>query len=203
MAFPDYFSRIPAITLRDPLAEVLGAAEGGLIEYRFADAVRLAGHACPTVAGAWLIGTGGLQALYGEETPVRGNIRVDFGEAQESGVSGVIGSVLTLLTGAAGSGGFAGLGGQHRRRGLLHFGVSGVAQVRLTRLDNHRQVACRVSLGAAPADPQTGELLGQILAGVADPAQARLFASLWQARVEQILLDPAIRPQLLEISPLN
>lgn len=200
MAFPDYFSRIPAITLRDPLAELLGAAEGGVIEYRFADAVKLAGHACPTVAGAWLIGAGGLQALYGDEMPVRGNIRVDFGEAQESGVAGVIGSVLTLLTGAAGSGGFAGLGGLHRRRGLLHFGVAGVAQVRLRRLDNGRQVDCRVNLGAAPANPATGELLGRILSGVADAAQTRLFAELWQARVEQILLDLALRPQLLEVS---
>ena len=32
MAFPEFFSRIPTITLRDPLAELLGTAEGGLIE---------------------------------------------------------------------------------------------------------------------------------------------------------------------------
>lgn len=31
----------------DPLAEFLGAAEGGLIEYGYADAVKLAGHSCP------------------------------------------------------------------------------------------------------------------------------------------------------------
>ena len=53
MAFPEFFARVPAVTLRDPLAELLGAAEGGLIEYRFADAVKLTGHSCPTVAGAW------------------------------------------------------------------------------------------------------------------------------------------------------
>ena len=41
MAFPEFFARVPAVTLRDPLAELLGAAEGGLIEYRFADAVKL------------------------------------------------------------------------------------------------------------------------------------------------------------------
>jgi len=34
--------------LRDPLAELLGAAEGGIVEYRYADAVKLAGHSCPT-----------------------------------------------------------------------------------------------------------------------------------------------------------
>jgi hypothetical protein len=37
----------------DPLAEVLGAGERGLIEYRHLDAVKLAGHSCPTAAGAW------------------------------------------------------------------------------------------------------------------------------------------------------
>lgn len=200
MAFPDYFSRIPPITLYDPLAELLGAAEGGLIEYCFADAVKLAGHACPTVAGAWLAGCGGLQALYDDAMPERGKIRVDFGEALESGVAGVIGSVLGLLTGAAGSGGFAGLGGRHRRRGLLHFGVAGVGHLRLTRLDNGRQVDCRVDLSAVPAHPLTGELLGSILTGQADAAQRQLFARLWQARVEQILLDTTLRPRLLTLS---
>mgnify|MGYP003492414693 FL=1 len=40
--------------MRDPLAELLGAAEGGRLEYTYADAVKLTGHSCPTVAGAWL-----------------------------------------------------------------------------------------------------------------------------------------------------
>jgi hypothetical protein len=35
MTFPDFFAQIPPITLRDPLAELLGAAEDGLIEYHF------------------------------------------------------------------------------------------------------------------------------------------------------------------------
>ena len=74
MAFPAFFADIPPITLRDPLAELLGAAENGLIEYHFADAVKLAGHSCPTVAGAWLMTVRALRALYGDETPVRGNI---------------------------------------------------------------------------------------------------------------------------------
>ena len=40
--------------MRDPLAEFLGAADGGRLEYTYADAVKLTGHSCPTVAGAWL-----------------------------------------------------------------------------------------------------------------------------------------------------
>ncbi|MGB9194890.1 MAG: hypothetical protein WCB88_13250, partial [Azonexus sp.] len=88
MAFPEFFARIPAVTLRDPLAELLGAAEGGLIEYRFADAVKLAGHSCPTVAGAWLMTVRALRALYGAGIPLRGNIKVALRDELESGVSG-------------------------------------------------------------------------------------------------------------------
>ncbi|MGB8299470.1 MAG: hypothetical protein WCE67_00325, partial [Azonexus sp.] len=160
MAFPEFFARIPAVTLRDPLAELLGAAEGGLIEYRFADAVRLAGHSCPTVAGAWLMTVRALRALYGAGIPLRGNIKVALRDELESGVSGVIASVAGLLTGAAGSGGFKGLGGRHSRRNLLQFGVNGVDGMVFTRLDTNVAVDCTLRLEMVPADPRLGNLLG-------------------------------------------
>ena len=40
--FPDFFAAVPRLAVRDPLAEFLGAAEGGVLEYGYADAVRLA-----------------------------------------------------------------------------------------------------------------------------------------------------------------
>ena len=55
MKTPDFFDKVPPIVIADPLAEFLGATEGGLLEYRYVDAVKLAGHSCPTVAGAWLM----------------------------------------------------------------------------------------------------------------------------------------------------
>ena len=168
MAFPEFFARIPAVTLRDPLAELLGAAEGGLIEYSFADAVRLAGHSCPTVAGAWLMTVRALRALYGAGIPLRGNIKVALRDELESGVSGVIASVAGLLTGAAGSGGFTGLGGRHSRRNVLQFGVTGVDGMVFTRLDTNVAVDCTLRLEMVPADPRLGNLLGTILDGVAD-----------------------------------
>jgi hypothetical protein len=58
-AFPDFFSDAPRIAVRDPLAEFLGAADGGVIEYRYADVVKLAGHSCPTVASAFLMARSG------------------------------------------------------------------------------------------------------------------------------------------------
>jgi len=65
MQFPDFFASAPVIRMHDPLAEFLGAAKDGIIEYRYADAVRFAGHSCPTVASAFLMTRAALAALYG------------------------------------------------------------------------------------------------------------------------------------------
>ena len=202
MAFPEFFARIPAITLRDPLAELLGAAEGGLIEYRFADAVKLAGHSCPTVAGAWLMTARALRALYGDEIPVRGDLRVALGETPDSGVAGVIASIAGLLTGAAGDGGFKGLGGRYGRRNLLRFGVAGVGGLAFTRLDTNVAVDCILRLEMVPADPRLGGLLGAILQGTADTGNTQMFGELWQDRVRRILIDHADDPEIVQLRPL-
>jgi hypothetical protein len=82
----------------------LGAAEGGLIEYSYLDAVKLAGHSCPTVASAFWLTRQALLALYGDTLPERGGLRVEFSAAAEDGVSGVMANVVSLITGAAGEG---------------------------------------------------------------------------------------------------
>ena len=51
--FPAFFDQVPRLVVRDPLADFLGAAEGGVLDYGYADAVRMAGHSCPTVASAY------------------------------------------------------------------------------------------------------------------------------------------------------
>ena len=76
MTTPDFFNDVTPIIVRDPLSEVLGAASNGLIDYTYRDVVKLAGHSCPTVAGAFLMVQEGLKSLYGDETPVRGEIKV-------------------------------------------------------------------------------------------------------------------------------
>ena len=78
MRTPAFFEAVPAIVVPDPLAELLGAAEGGVIEYRYVDAVKLAGHSCPTVAGAWLMTRAALARLYPGAMPRRGEIRVEL-----------------------------------------------------------------------------------------------------------------------------
>ncbi|PKO38536.1 MAG: hypothetical protein CVU33_08265 [Betaproteobacteria bacterium HGW-Betaproteobacteria-6] len=203
MAFPEFFARVPTITLRDPLAELLGAAAGGLIEYRFADAVRLAGHSCPTVAGAWLTSVHALRALYGDAIPVRGNIAVALHESIDTGVAGVIASIATLLTGAAGDGGFKGLGGQHVRRGLLQFGVAGKVGMTFTRLDTHATVNGIFRPNSIAPDPRLGELLPAVVQGSATPAEKQLFGELWQDRVKRILIDHGNDPAVVELRQLQ
>src|SRR5574337_2088150 len=83
MPFPGFFAAAPRITLRDPLAAFLGAAADGVIEYQYADVVKLAGHSCPTVASAYLITRAALRALYPDSLPERGGIRLELREQRE------------------------------------------------------------------------------------------------------------------------
>lgn len=86
--FPDFFAEVPTLTLRDPLAAFLGVSKSGIITYSYADAVKLAGHSCPTVSGAYLMVRSGLTYLYGDELPERGGIEVYLREPREQGVTG-------------------------------------------------------------------------------------------------------------------
>ncbi len=190
MTFPSFFSDIPAIVVHDRLAEFLGAAEGGIIEYRYADAVKLAGHSCPTVAGAYLLARRALAALYPDALPERGDIQVEFRNAQENGVTGVIAAVVGLITGAAGVGGFKGIAGRFSRRDLRRFDdPDQPGEVAFMRRDNGKRFELTLHLEQVPPDPRTAPLLQRLLAGESDPAIARAFADLWQERVRRILVD--------------
>jgi len=189
--FPAFFDQVPGITLRDPLAELLGAAQGGLVHYGYADAVRLAGHSCPTVASAYWLGVRALRALYGEAVPQRGAVAVELREAQYEGTTGVVASVLGLLTGAAGDGGFAGLGGQFVRRGLLRFNMPIETELRFTRTDTGQSVLAHSHVQEVAGDPQTRRLMQLCLTGQASAEESAEFGSLWQDRVRRILLEHA------------
>lgn len=197
--FPAFFDAAPCILMQDALAETLGAAEGGILEYRYVDAVKLAGHSCPTVAGAYLMTRAALARLYPGALPQRGEIRVEMRGAQEEGVVGVVASVATLITGATGPGGFKGLAGRHVRRGLLSFGVPMRGEIRFTRLDTGAAVELSFHLDALPRSPALALLMQSGLAANA-PAEARAaLADAWQERVRAILLDHADDPALVSV----
>jgi hypothetical protein len=197
VAFPSFFSEVPPLILRDPLAELLGAADRGLIEYRYADAVKLAGHSCPTVAGAYLLTHRVLGVLYPDEMPERGGLRVDFRDALTDGVTGVTASIIGLLTGAAGMGGFKGLGGYFSRVDLLRFEVELSGEVCFTRSDNGESRTASLHLGHIAADARMAPLLQRLLSGKQDAVVAEVFAVLWQDRVRRILIDHFEDPEVV------
>lgn len=203
MNFPDFFAHAPVLTLRDPLAAFLGVSSTGEMRYSYADAVRLAGHSCPTVAGTWLMLCHGLRQLYGDEMPERGNIGAALQGAPDEGVAGVIASVVTLVTGAAPETGFGGIGaaGQFSRRGLLEFAAPIDALLGLRRLDTGAGVLLDLDLSDVPASPEMPALFVRALSGRAAPDEAARFGQLWQARVERMLTERADDPSLTPARP--
>lgn len=197
MSYPDFFDAVARITLYDPLAEFLGAAECGRIEYGYTDAVKLAGHSCPTVAGAYLMTLKALGRLYPDSLPERGGIRVAFGTPQAQGVTGVLAAVTGLLTGAAAEGGFKGLAGRFVRRDLLSFAAGNAAEVCFTRLDTDARVAVTCHPEAVPAAPELQALMPKLLAGSASDPERAEFGRLWQMRVKHLLIDHFDDPALV------
>lgn len=197
---PAFFDLVPPIVVADGLAEVLGAAEGGIIEYRYLDAVKLTGHSCPTVAGAWLMTRTALARLYPDTLPRRGELRVELRQQMDEGVAGVIASVAGLITGAANEGGFKGLAGRFGRQGLLRFGVPMSAEIRFTRLDTGQSVELLHHPQAVPRPAALTSLLQHALAPAASPAARVAFADTWQGWVKEILLGHADDPALISIA---
>ena len=189
MSLPAFFDEVPPIVLRDPLAAFLGASDDGLLRYGYADAVRLAGHSCPTVAAAYAATRLALKALYGDELPERGGIRVSFRQARDAGVTGVIANVVSLLTGAMADDGFKGLAGRYARRGLLSFGEAFEDEMRFMRIDRGKSVGVSVDLGSITAAAELPMLMSRSLDGSATADEAAEFRRLWQDRVRSILLE--------------
>ena len=100
MMHPEFYDEAPTLRVFDPLSAFLGAVEDGIVEYTYLDAVKLAGHSCPTVAGAYLMTLKALRRLYGEALPVRGEIEVHCRGRADEGTTGVVANVAALLTGA-------------------------------------------------------------------------------------------------------
>lgn len=200
MKHPDFFDAVPRISLYDPLAEFLGAAEGGILEYGYFDAVRLAGHSCPTVASAYWSVYKALAFLYPETIPVRGDIRVEFSQDSTSGVTGVIANVVSMLTGAMSDSGFKGIGGRFDRRDRLFFAVQMQGEMRFTRLATQQTVRVTANLQRVPASPRLPRLMAGCIANTATPTEIAEFRQLWQARVRSILLDHGDDPEVFALT---
>lgn len=197
MTNPSFFNNVPTITMYDPLAEVLGAASEGILIYTYADAVKLAGHSCPTIAGVYLMMKKALDLLYPDTLPLRGGIRVFMqGDAGE-GVVGVMANVASLITGATEISGFHGLGGKYDRRGLLNYGADIQGEMALERIDTGTRIHLSYNPKLVAGDPMMQEWLGMILSDKANLEIEKSFRNAWQNRVKSILIDYAEHPGLI------
>lgn len=204
MKYPEFFDHAPRITVRDPLADFLGAAEGGLLEYTYLDAVRLAGHSCPTVAGAYLLARAALRALYPDEPAERGAVGVRMPGPANEGVNGVIAQVFTLVTGAAPDNGFHGIGGNFVRQSLLSHADPAIGEdIRVTRRDTGKAVSVGLDLSSVPPAPNLRALLMAAFNPQATAAQRRNFEEAWQGRVRTLLLQHADDAKVVRLTALN
>lgn len=75
--FRDFLYDVKSVKFKEPLAETLGAFKENepVLEYTFIEAVKMAGHACPTVTGAYMSCQAALDFLYQDEIPTRGEHR--------------------------------------------------------------------------------------------------------------------------------
>lgn len=202
MNFPDFYDQAPVVRTIDPFAAMLGAAADGVLDYHYVDAVRLAGHSCPTVAGAFLMGRAGLAALYPDQPAERGAISVHMPAPESEGTTGVVAQVLTLLTGAAGDNGFYGIQGRFKRRGLLSFAAQREGEaITFKRRDNGKSVSVSLDVSLVPGDLAQGGRMAAILQDRADDQIRADFAHAWQDRVRRLLLDFADDPRVVRVVP--
>jgi hypothetical protein len=202
MRYPSFFDEAPAITLRDPLAEVLGAAEGGLLTYTYLDAVKLTGHSCPTVAGAYLMTLRGLGVLYKDETPERGSIEITFRSSRHSGATGVTANVMGLITGAAAEEGFKGMNGRFGRNGLLAFGTAHNEDVVMKRTDSGEAVSLDYRPQHAGIIPPPPGLMQRVIEENATVHERSDFSRMWQQNVAALLSAHA-DPGLVRVEPIR
>ena len=189
MQYPPFYEKIPPVTLYDPLSEFLGAFEEGKMEISYLDCVKFAGHSCPTVAGAYLMAKLGLKKLYKEALPKRGSVKVEMKASKEEGVTGVTCNVISFIVGASDSSGFKGIQGNFSRNDLTAYDVPMDAEVKLTRLDTMQSVTLSYNPSSVPADKSMMPLMKKNLQGLASQEEKQLFQTLWQKRVEEILLS--------------
>ncbi len=201
MHYPAFFDKVPSIRLYDPLSDFLGAFEKGEMEISYLDCVKLAGHSCPTVAGAYLMAYKGLEKLYPDTLPHRGMIHVSMREGEAHGVTGVICNVISFIAGASGIGGFKGIQGNFSRDNLVSYNVPMEGEVTLTRLDTDESVTLSYDPSIVPADAMMQPLMGKALQGIATEEEKEAFGKLWQARVEKILLSETLWDQMITLKP--
>ncbi len=187
MKYPNFFDDIESIKLQDDLADFLSSTEDGLIEFNYIDVVKLAGHSCPTVAGAYLMALEGLKILYKNGSlPKRGEIKVIFSKNSLDDTTGVVANVLTQITGATETYGFKGIQNRFARHSLMSFGQDIKSDIRLQRVDNGNFVDIYYNPSVIFVEDEQKELMPKMIKNIASKDEKERFGQLWQDRVHNI-----------------
>jgi hypothetical protein len=183
MNYPKFYDKVEHIILQDNLSGFLGSSEGGIVDFSYLDMVKVAGHSCVVISGAYLMTLKGLKALYGTEISQRGEIKVEIKDKLTDGNTGVFGQVYSNITGATVNTGFGGIGPHFNRRNLLFYGVDMEANVRFTRLDTGKSV----NVFYYPMKVVSpGDIMQMAIGADATEESKREFPIQWQKMVETI-----------------
>lgn len=202
----NFFNEVEEIRVKDPLSYILGAMDDGEeMVFTYVDAVKMAGHSCAAVSGAYKVTLEALKRLYGDDTPVRGDVKVTIKGKPTDLAYGPMSQVISLITGAASETGFHGLGGRYGRYNLLSFDEDNFEfnTFIFERSDTGKKVKVVYNPQALPENPRMGEVASATMSGSATEAEREEFFSLWQGKVKKILLESDDYPGLLEITELS
>ena len=187
------YENVEPIHIRDPVAEALTVLEPGepfVIDY--ADVVKAAGHSCPTASGAYRIVALGLDALYPDEHPIRGDINAVAGGPKTDPTYGVMSRIVSYVTGAAEDDGFGGLtGGYGGRQNLLRFGdiERDGPTFGFERIDTGESVHVTYHVADVPDAGPGVEFLQNLTDGTATVEEREAFSDAWHGRVSTVLTD--------------
>jgi formylmethanofuran dehydrogenase subunit E len=185
------------VRVRDPVAEALAVLEPGEpFVFEYADVVKQAGHSCPTAAGSFRVVQRGLDELYPDEHPVRGEIVVRVAEPKDDAAYGVMSRIVSYLTGAAEEDGFGGLaGGYGGRRNLMEFDAvdegDGPTFV-FERTDTGDAVEVVYHVSEVPEAGPGVEHLEKLVDGTATDEEREEFRRDWHDRVRTALTDDSL-----------
>ena len=179
-----FYSQVESIRVRDSMAVVVGSAKPGeeIFELTIEDVGVYIGHICIGVAGAYRLTQLALEALYGDEIPDRGKIRVAANN------SSVALDVASYITGARA---FYGCGGANK--GAL------AIDEKLGKKEDFIMVFQREDNGKAVKTtfhkhgflyPNRKAMEEKIIEGKATREEKERFWKKEQDKVRQILLDP-------------
>ena len=195
-----YIAEVPPIMMIDPYFQIFGQSQDA-IPYYYDEAVKLAGHSCGAVTGAWTIARKALEVLYpNEEIPVRGQIAVEAPGAEDEWFVGVFGDVITFVTGASPHTGFIGAefgkaNDVFIRQNKMVYSLEPTNQLPpmrewiFTRLDTGKKVGIKFNLVIITPLPTPGRIsMGKkMAAGEATAEEAADYIKYWNDRAIFVL----------------